>query len=45
LGKIDYTDNDIFYFNEGLVGFPNKSDLEVVFNKGFSSSDLEGLEE
>ncbi|MDP4724689.1 MAG: flagellar assembly protein FliW [Alphaproteobacteria bacterium] len=24
LGKIQYTNDDIFYFNDGLVGFPNK---------------------
>lgn len=24
LGEIQYTNDDIFYFNDGLVGFPNK---------------------
>ncbi len=24
LGKIQYTNDDIFHFNDGLVGFPNK---------------------
>lgn len=24
LGEIQYTNDDVFYFNDGLVGFPNK---------------------
>jgi flagellar assembly factor FliW len=43
LGKIDYTNNDIFYFNEGLLGFPNKIKFSLTDLPGTPKSERYGL--
>jgi flagellar assembly factor FliW len=43
LGKIQYTNDDIFYFNEGLVGFPNKIKFTLTDVPGIPQSERYGM--
>lgn len=43
LGAIQYTNNDIFYFNDGLVGFPNKVRFTLTDVPGIPQSQRYGM--
>jgi flagellar assembly factor FliW len=43
LGAIQYTNDDIFYFNDGLVGFPNKVRFTLTDVPGISKSERYGM--
>ncbi|MES2252482.1 MAG: flagellar assembly protein FliW [Pseudomonadota bacterium] len=43
LGTIQVTDNDIFYFNDGLVGFPNKIKFTLTDVPGIPTDQRYGL--
>ena len=43
LGAIEYTNNDVFYFNDGLVGFPNKTKFTLTDVPGIPQSQRYGM--
>ena len=43
LGEIQYTSDDIFYFNDGLVGFPNKVRFTLTDVPGIPQSQRYGM--
>lgn len=43
LGEIQYTHDDIFYFNDGLVGFPNKVRFTLTDVPGVPQSQRYGM--
>ena len=43
LGMIEYTDDDIFYFHEGLAGFPHSVKFTLTELPGVAQSDRYGM--